>query len=281
MPLPIALLIALIAFFVAPWAEQQASEYQQRFAQREDISQVSAGRFRESASANRVFFVESLSDDQSTVRNVFVTQSQGDNLTIVVSTGGRIQNEANGDRFLVLEEGRRYDGLSGRPDYKLMEFERYGLRLEPKAQRVDDDSAKIKTTIELLVNPDSRNLAELLWRISLPVSALLMALLAIPLSAFNPRVGRSVNLMVALLVYVVYNNLVSLMQGWVAQEKISFEVGVVVVHLGILVLIALMFYRRLTLFRAGRGAGGSCRRRMKTCWAATCGARSPVRCCLC
>ncbi|HMN82817.1 MAG TPA: LPS export ABC transporter permease LptF [Burkholderiaceae bacterium] len=247
--LPFVLLIALVAFLVAPWANRQTAEFQKRFEQREDIAQVSPGQFRESASANRVFFVESVSEDQSTVRNVFVTQTQGDNLTIVVSSGGRIQTEANGDRFLVLEQGRRYDGVGGRPEFKLMEFERYGVRLEPRAERLDDDSSKIKTTLELIETPTPRNLAELLWRISLPVSAVLLALLAIPLSSFNPRVGRSVNLMVALLIYVVYNNLVSLAQGWVAQGRVRFEIGVFVVHLGLAVVILFLFYRRLTLFR--------------------------------
>jgi lipopolysaccharide export system permease protein len=247
--LPFVLLIALVSFLVAPWANRQTAEFQKRFEQREDVAQVSPGQFRESAGANRVFFVESVSEDQSTVRNVFVRQVQGDNLTIVVSSGGRIQTESNGDRFLVLEQGRRYDGVGGRPEFKLMEFERYGVRLEPRAERLDDDSSKLKTTFELIDAPTSRNLAELLWRISLPVSAVLLALLAIPLSSFNPRVGRSVNLMVALLIYVVYNNLVSLAQGWVAQGRVRFEIGVFVVHLGLAVVILFLFYRRLTLFR--------------------------------
>ena len=67
----------------------------------------------------------------------------------------------------------------------------------------------------------------LLWRIGLPVSAMILCLLAIPMSSFNPRVGRSVNLFAALFVYVTYSNAISLCQAWVAQEKISFAVGVV------------------------------------------------------
>jgi lipopolysaccharide export system permease protein len=244
---PFVLLVGAVSFVVAPWASRQTSEYQKRFEQREDIAQVAPGQFRESGTANRVFFVESVSDDQATVRNVFVTQTQGENLTVVVSSGGRIEADRGGERFLVLENGRRYDGVLGRPEFKVMEFERYGVRLDPKENKLDDDSSKIKTTLELLADPSQRNLAELLWRISLPVSAVLLALLAIPLSSFNPRVGRSVNMMLALLIYVIYNNLVSLAQGWVAQGRVRFEVGVFVVHLGLLAVIAVLFYRRLTL----------------------------------
>jgi len=246
---PVALLVALLAFFAAPWANRQASEYQQRFAQREDISQVSAGRFRESVSANRVFFVEELDETQSEVRNVFVTQREGDRVTVVVSRSGRIENESDGTRYLVLEDGRRYDGTQGRPDFRLMEFERYGLRLEPRSPSLSDARAKVKPTIALVAEPTPRNLGELLWRISLPVSALLMALLAIPLSAMNPRIGRSINLLLALLAYVIYSNLTSVLQASVAEGRLSFRIGVWVLHAAVLALAAFLFWRRMTLPR--------------------------------
>lgn len=249
--MPFVFLTALVALVVAPWAAHQTSLYQKRFEQREDVSQISPGQFRESASANRVFFVESVSDDQTVVRNVFVSQTDGERRTLVVSATGRIQTEANGDRFLVLEKGRRYDGLHGKPEYKLMEFERYGVRLDPKESALSEDSSKIKNTLELVFDPTARNLAELLWRISLPVSAIMLALLAIPISAVNPRIGRSINLIFALLLYVLYNNLVSLAQGWVAQGKLQFPVGLVIVHLGLGVVILGLFWRRLTLPRPG------------------------------
>ncbi len=248
---PFAALVAVIALGVAPWANRQASDYEQRFAQREDVSQVSAGQFRESVSANRVFFVESLDETQTEVRNVFVTQRQDDRLTIVVSRGGRIERRADGDRFLVLQQGRRYDGGTGRLDFRLMEFERYGIRLETPASTVSDDRSKLKTTLELIKAPTERNRAELLWRIGLPVSALLMALLAIPISAMNPRIGRSVNLVAALLLYVLYNNLLSVVQAWVAQGRIPFSVGVWVVHAVLAALIVWLFWRRLRLSGPG------------------------------
>ena len=246
---PFVLLIAALSFVVAPWAIRQSGEYQRRFEQREEVSQVAPGQFRESASAGRVFFVESLSEDQQSVRNVFVTQTKGDRLTVVVSAGGRIETETNGDRFLVLEKGRRYDGERTSPQFRLMEFERYGLRLEPRAEAARDESAKAKPTLDLVADFTPRNQGELLWRVSLPISALTLCLLAIPLSSFNPRVGRSINLIVALLIYVTYSNLISLSQAWVAQERVAFGVGIWAVHAALLALVAVLFWRRLTLSR--------------------------------
>lgn len=246
---PFVLLIALISFFIAPWANRQAAEYHQRFAQREDVSQVAAGQFRESVSANRVFFVESIDEVRNRVRNVFVTQRQGDALVVVMSGGGQIEVHENGDRFLVLEDGRRYDGKVGELDFRLMEFERYGIRLESRATVLSDERSRIKPTMELLADPNPRNQAELLWRIGLPVSAVLVALLAIPLSAMNPRIGRSINLIAALLIYVLYNNLMSVTQAWVAQQRIDFAIGVWFVHAVLVLLIVFLFWRRVRLPR--------------------------------
>ena len=107
--------------WLAPWANRQIAEYQQRFEQRQDVSKVSAGQFRESASASRVFFVESISEDERSVRNVFVTQQRGENLSIVVSAGGQITGEPDGERFLVLEKGRRYDGRTAAAEFARVE----------------------------------------------------------------------------------------------------------------------------------------------------------------
>ena len=248
--LPFAIAVTLIAFFVAPWASRQAGDYTQRFAQREDVSQVSAGQFRESARAERVFFVESLAADAQSVRNVFVAQRKGDQeWSVVVSSGGFIENAPEGGRYLVLEQGRRYDGSMTTSQLRLSEFERYGVRLDPRPAGGANDSVRARDTAALLADPTPRNLGELAGRIGLPISALLLALLAIPLSFVNPRVGRSVNLVIALLIYVTYTNLQSLMQAWIAQGRLPFAVGVWLVHAILALACGWLFWRRMSTRR--------------------------------
>jgi lipopolysaccharide export system permease protein len=246
---PFVVVTAGVSFVVGPWATRQAAEYRQRFEQREDVSQVAAGQFRESASANRVFFVESIAEDQSEVRNVFVTQVKDGRLTVVASSGGRIEVRTEGDRFLVLEDGRRWDGQWGGTEYRLMEFERYGVRLNPRPSRINDASARLKSTHELLADPTAQNLGELVWRIGLPLQVVAVALLAIPLAFVNPRVGQSVNLIIAALIYMVYNNLTGVMQAWVAQGRVPFTVGVFATHAVLLAVAAWLFWRRMSLVR--------------------------------
>ena len=244
--LPFAVGVGVVGFAVAPWANRQTNEYQQRFEQREDVSQVSAGQFRESAGANRVFFVESLAEDAQSVRNVFVAQGKGDAFSVVVAAGGAIE-QAQAGRFLVLERGRRYDGTHDSAELRLTEFERYGLRLDARPATVSNESPRTLDTPDLLRNPTDRNLGELSWRIGLPVSALLLALLAIPMSFVNPRMGRSGNLVVALLAYVLYNNLLSLTQAYITQGRLPFWIGVWLVHALLALLVAWAFRRRVRM----------------------------------
>ncbi len=101
----------------------------------------------------------------------------------------------------------------------------------------------------MFADPVPRNLGELVWRIGLPISAAALALLAIALSSINPRVGRSINLIVALLIYVTYSNLLSLTQAWVAQERVPFALGVWLIHAVLLAGVAALFWRRIRIAR--------------------------------
>jgi lipopolysaccharide export system permease protein len=108
-------------------------------------------------------------------------------------------------------------------------------------------SVKALPMLELLADhsPDAR--AELVWRAGLPLSALVLSLLAVPMSFVNPRAGRSLNLMLAALLYTVYTNMLSIFQAWVMQQKIGVVFGMWAVHLVMLAMVAMMFYLRLSV----------------------------------
>ena len=105
----------------------------------------------------------------------------------------------------------------------------------------------------LLANPSNVHLAELVWRIGIPVSSLVLALLAIPMSFVNPRAGRSANLLFAVFTYIVYNNLLSVSQARVAQGRLDFPVGLLMVHFGMVLLLVFMFAQRMQLIRLRLG----------------------------
>ena len=253
--LPLVLVIAVLSMFLSPWALTKSAEYRERMDQRDDVSRVSPGAFQESGQSERVFFVEGQVGEEGKegrVKNVFISSRQHGRLGVVSAAEGHTEVAANGDRFLVLENGRRYEGTPGSADYRVTEFERYGFRIETRESRGIVPTHKNTPTLELLERPTPVNLGELLWRVSLPLSALNLALLAIPLSFVNPRAGRTNNLLFAILTFMIYNNLVSVSQAWVAQGKLPFEVGVWVVHVLMFIGLLVLFSKRLMVFSWGR-----------------------------
>lgn len=249
---PIVLVIAALSIVVSPWALSQSAQYRERLDARNDVSQVAPGAFRESTAGERVFFVESIAQDASDVRNVFVSSVQNGRLGVMVAASGRTETAANGDRFLVLERGRRYEGAPGTAEYRVMEFDRYALRIEAREARVVEAAARYLPFGELLGNPTNPNKAEILWRVGIPLSALTLALLAIPLSFVNPRAGRANNLVFAILIFMIYSNLISVCQAWVAQGRLAFEVGLFAVHAAMLLLLVVLIYRRVAPFGGWR-----------------------------
>ena len=244
--LPVIAVVVALSFFVTPWANRQSAEFRERFQKREDIAKVSPGRFQESSSADRIFFVEAVSGDASKVQNVFVNTVKDGRNSIVVAREGSIMLDERGDKFLVMNQGRRYDGIVSQADFRVMEFERYGVLVSRQSQAlIGDQSARSLSTLELLANMNNFNAGELLWRISLPVMGLLLMLLAIPLSFANPRGGRSANLLIALLLFIIYSNMVSVFQAAVVQKRLSFEMAWWPLHLVAAALIILLFSWRL------------------------------------
>jgi lipopolysaccharide export system permease protein len=247
---PIVVSIALLALFVTPWSNSEIEEMRERFAKRDDVSRLAPGRFIESGGVDRVFFVESVDILDGQVHNVFVSMRHQSREGLIVAAKGVIEVAKNGDRFLVLEQGRRYEGTPGKLEYRTMEFDRYAIRLESRPdQQMGEQRAKSLGLLQLLSDPNQLNLGEIMWRIGLPVVALLVSLLAIPLAYVNPRVGRSFNLIVAVLLFAFYLNVLNTVQAYVQQGRLNFNVGVWVVHALFLALVVVLFARRVYLQR--------------------------------
>ncbi|GGI53386.1 LPS export ABC transporter permease LptF [Oxalicibacterium solurbis] len=244
--LPLVATTAALSFFLTPWSNQQSAIYKERYANREDIARVSPGKFQESSSADRVFFVEGVTGDSTRVKNVFVSSQRNGKTSVVVAKEGTVEVDKNGDKFLVMSKGRRYDGVPTQSDFELMEFDRYGVLVGRQSQAtVGDTSARALPTIELIRNRSNFNDGELLWRMSLPLMGALLMLLAIPLGFVNPRGGRSANLLIALFLFVFYSNMLNYAQATVVQQKSTFLFAWWPVHLVAGIVITVFFLWRL------------------------------------
>jgi lipopolysaccharide export system permease protein len=243
--IPVALVCALLSLAIAPWAQAQSVEYQRLLASRDDVASVTPGVFRESRGRDRVFFVDKLTEKDDQVNNVFVQSTENNRMGVMVAQRGFIETAENGDRFVVLLNGRRYEGTPGTLDYRTVDFDRYALRIEPREAARQAPSNKAIPTLDLLVERKPEQIAELHWRAALPLAVVIMGLFAVPLAFVNPRSGRSWNLILAVLVYALYNNLLSIFQAWTAQGKLPLWLGLWPVHVTMIVILLVLFYRQL------------------------------------
>lgn len=245
---PLVLLVAALSLVVAPWAKMKSAEFIQRFEKREDLKRVAPGQFRESSSSDRVFFVEGSTNGSTVVKNVFVSSTQGDGSSVVVAREGVIESDGKGGQYLVLKNGRRYQGVPGQADFQSMEFERYSMRVATQVPVLGADvPLNALSTPALLAVNNKYTRSELLSRISAPIVCFLLVLLAIPLGFVNPRAGSSANLILALLIFFTYNNLVKMMEASVKREKIDFALAWWPLHLIVALIVIALFAWRLNV----------------------------------
>jgi lipopolysaccharide export system permease protein len=241
---PVLLVIGLLALFVWPWVNLRGTEMRDRFERRSDLSRVAPGQFQTSSDGKRVFFIERDSEDGRSGRNVFILSSVGATESVTSARTGHIELVGD-DRFLVLDRGQRNEQDMKTGDKSLSRFESYRVLAGERAlSRMDDLPPKARRSIELLRQPTPRHQGELAWRLGLLFGAANLMLLAIPLSAANPRRASNWNLLIALLVFIVYYNVINLSQAWVGAGKLGMGSALVLFHGGAFALaLGLLWWR--------------------------------------
>ena len=245
---PVLLAIGLLAGFAWPWSNAQIELLRQRYEQRGDLERVSPGQFIESSGGRRVFFIDRDSSGKKEGRNVFIAETLPDGReTITSARSGRIERVGD-EQFLMLDQGQRLDlPPSGQPDLplRISEFESYGLRLD-EGDTAGEPSEKLKAqgTFSLLEQPTRAALGELSWRLGMVLTAFNFVLIALTVSASNPRAGRSSNLVFLLCAFVLYYNLVNLGSGWIASGKVPGLGYMAALHGGVLTVTLVWLAKR-------------------------------------
>lgn len=254
MSAPLVLIVALLALLVWPWGNRQVEELKDRFQRRSDISRVAPGQFQTSADGQRVFFIERNTGDGSTARNVFVLERREDKESVTSARSGRVDMQGN-DRFVVLERGERNDIDQTTGERTIARFDTYQVLAGDEISGSSGQlPPKALSTWQLATQPTPRNLGELTWRLGLALGCINLVLLGVGISAANPRRGGNWSLLIALLAFVIYFNMLNLTQAWVASGKLGMAATLVLVHGGTFVLaMSLLWWRE-------RGASFSLRR---------------------
>ena len=227
----LAVLLAWLSLSVAPWAANQVHLLKRTARQDAQVTGLEAGRFRAAGDGDAVFYAESI-DEDGRLRNVFLQRRDGDVIEVALAASGeQLTDPATGIRSMVLYDGERYEGIPGTLEFEVVRFAEHGIpiRLPPPDTATDDPD--VLSTRALLETRDRNSLAELQWRLSIPLSAIVLVLLALPLSRTSPRQGRYGKLALAVLVYILYSNFLGAARVWVEQGTVPTVVGLWWVHL--------------------------------------------------
>jgi len=243
--MPVILVIGVVSLFVMPWATQKVNTYMAQIESRDELSTINPGVFKESTGADRIYFIESFDELGKVVKNIFVQSTQHQKIGVMVANNGHREVEKNSDSFLVMQKGRRYESIPNSAEMKTTEFERYAIRVKTKEVKEKPLNLQGQDTTALLISDTNAASGELQRRLSLPIAAFILVLLAIPISFVDPRAGRSLNLVLALLIYFIYNNLLTVMQAWITQGKLNPIIGLWPIHLLFLAFTLYIYYRRL------------------------------------
>lgn len=221
---------AALAFEVGPWAGRQA-DFMFKDAQRLiQFTPFEPGRFKEVGGGRAVFYAAQV-DRSGSLDTVFARLVEKRGASIVTAQSGTQDlDRASGERILTLTNGYRYAGEPGRADFEIVQFDTLTTRVAPPGMLQLSGKRKIRETRLLLGSEDPEDQAELQWRIAAPVTVLLLALIAVPLAHTSPRAGRYGKLVLGILVYLGYTNLLALAQAWVAKGYVTPIAGIWWVH---------------------------------------------------
>ncbi len=231
--LPLAFVMALISFWAAPAAVRQSQRLLQEASRSLIIAGLEPGRFVPLPNNDGMIYVESMNADGTTFKKMFVaservnTTDGTSNLHVITAEDGELFHDADGSgRYLGLNNGFRVEGIIGKDNYRLMRYERNDIKLQDTESDNSADSVKrAAPTSELVASQDPVQRAELQWRLAVPISTLVLILLALPLAKSSPREPRYARLLIALLAWMIYNSLVTLGRSWISQGRMSPLLG--------------------------------------------------------
>ncbi|TAK74911.1 MAG: LPS export ABC transporter permease LptF [Gammaproteobacteria bacterium] len=249
----IAFVVALIVLFLMLWVNPLISAKREQLMESDEatlhlIQTLIPGRFQASPDGRHVMYVEKISRDHQQAENVFLAQEKKNPddlersawMIVYADLGYQVKDTDSNDQLFVTANGYRYEGIPGQNDFKIIKFGKYKVRIPQNETQLTHEKSETLPTRQLLqqyTNP--RHAAELQWRISIAVSAFLLALLAVPMSTVRPRQGRYLMLLPAVLIYIVYINLLFIARHWVEQGKVPISIGMWWVH-GVILLFVLI-----------------------------------------
>lgn len=247
----LAAMIGWVAMDVVPSASQEVRRIGQEARARSDLQMMEAGRFASFAGVNIVVYAEK-TDADGQLRNVFVERRQDNIVEVIVArTAFQRDTEDPNTKLLIFTDGQRYEGEPGSHAFRIISFAEHGIPYSLPEQQPLEHGPKGRSAAALFESGTPADIAELQWRLSIPLMVLVLAFMAVPLGRSSPRQGRYAGLAIGVLIYISYANLLGAAKAWVERGKIPPLLGLWWVHALFLGVALVLLLRRYGRFRYG------------------------------
>jgi len=255
--LPISLAVLLMMLYMRPWVALQRADINAQIRNVSIISTFAPGRFNRTPDGEAVIFMEDISKDGKTMSSIFQRFNKDGDTHIDLAVSARNVTLDTGLDYMLFENGSHYIGVPGESDFQIIDYAEYGVVVPAPKDRNYPLRMQALSTAELWRSDNPEHKAELDWRITLPVSTLIIVMMALPLSQTTPRGGRYSKLALGILLYLVYSNLLGVGKAWVAKGVVPYWIGTSWVHvLGVITLYALLRHSGLVVKR-NRSSGNN------------------------
>jgi lipopolysaccharide export system permease protein len=240
---PLGLLSTQLAWEVMPWTDRQSQQLLRQDEKSADVRGIKPGKFNEFSRGDVVLYAESKSGDEEGLSNIFVQSRHGEMAGVVTARDGYLRSNEDGEHFVVLRNGQRYQGSPGRADFIISNFDEYAVRIEEaRGEDLVLKRAALPSRM-LLYSKTPRDWVELQRRLAIPLGLFSLALLAVPLSRVAPRGGVYGNVLAAFMIYIIYENLQKLFQALVIGGKTPLWIGFGGVYVFMVLLAVLLLAR--------------------------------------
>lgn len=240
----IALFVAILSLLIVPNVLSGRYELEQRAKMSADTSGLIAGNFKDSRDGDWTFYSQGLSEDKQGMLNVFIEIHRDERPLVFRAETGRFEIDTEtGNKYLVLDKGYRYEGQAGDQDFTIVKYNSHSLLIEKGEKEHVRERQKALATSFLWQRGHVKDLAEIQWRTSSAIMTIILCLLAITLAHTGPRKGRYAGFFPAILVYIIYSNLLGVTRAWVSKGVVAPWLGAVWVHILMIIVLVLMINR--------------------------------------
>ena len=249
------LLVFALTIYAVPWAKQQKSFAEDETVNASEFSFISEGKFESFKNGEIVFYAsESSQIDEAAEQNmeeIFIyVSNEATPIVVLASEAIKYTDSNNESIYLRLKDGVRYEGLPGDKNVNILDFDRYDLEIvSGEVQKSLSNFSEIeeKTSIDLLMEGGNLANAEIQWRLSQPISILILSFIGVLLAKTSPRTGKGINLLFGIIIFMLYNNGLLVAKNSIESGQLNPFVGLWSIHI-LFILFIIIFYH----FRQGK-----------------------------